>query len=213
MTVQDIISEPLKIHKIIEKNQIQNHVDSLLEQVNLSPSIKNRFAHEFSSGQRQRIGIARALSLHPKFIVCDEPISSLDLSIQAQIVNLLKELQNKYNLTFLFISHDIAMVRYISNRIVVMYLGEIMEIAKSEEIIKKPLHPYTQALFDSVPTLIKKEKKRSVKLLGDISSDSSETNGCLFYPRCPYRKKICLNEKPLFKKLSEEHFIKCHLYN
>lgn len=213
MTVEDIVAEPLDIHKTY-KNDVdrRNRVIELLELVGLNEEHALRFPHEFSGGQRQRIGIARALALNPKFIVCDEPISALDVSIQAQVVNLLKDLQNKFGLTYLFIAHDLSMVRYISDRVGVMYLGHMMELAPSEELYENPLHPYTKALLSAIPIpdpVIQRNRKR-IMLEGDVPSPINPKPGCRFVERCSIGKDICRKETPVFRQIKENHFVACH---
>lgn len=213
MTVEDIVAEPLDIHKTY-KNDVdrRNRVIELLELVGLNEEHALRFPHEFSGGQRQRIGIARALALNPKFIVCDEPISALDVSIQAQVVNLLKDLQNKFGLTYLFIAHDLSMVRYISNRVGVMYLGQMAELAPSEELYDNPLHPYTKALLSAIPIPdpdVQRNRKR-IKMEGDVPSPINPKPGCRFVERCSIGKDICRKETPVFRQIKENHFVACH---
>ncbi|PCI96150.1 oligopeptide ABC transporter ATP-binding protein OppF [Candidatus Aerophobetes bacterium] len=214
MTTQEIIKEPLIIHKVYKsKREIKERINELLALVGLQPEHANRFPHEFSGGQRQRIGIARALALNPKFIVCDEPIAALDVSIQAQIVNLLKKLQDTMGLTYLFISHDLAMVKHICNRVAVMYLGNIVEIAESKELYANPLHPYTEALLSAVPipdpTI---EKKRSrIVLPGEIPSSINPPKGCAFCTRCPKVMPICIEVAPEEVEVTKGHFVRCHL--
>lgn len=215
MTVGDIIAEGLYIHKMYKTRKETNDVVyGLLEKVGLNREHANRFPHEFSGGQRQRIGIARALAMNPEFIVCDEPISALDVSIQAQVVNLLKKLQNETGLTFLFISHDLSMVKYISDRIAVMYLGDLVELSESDEMYKKPLHPYTEALLSAVPVADPdyEVNKRRVKLEGDIPSPINPPVGCKFASRCPKVMVICKTERPIIKEMTKDHYVACHLY-
>lgn len=214
MTVEDIIAEPLDIHEAYKtKEERTERVLELLRLVGLGEEHILRFPHEFSGGQRQRIGIARALALNPKFIVCDEPISALDVSIQAQVVNLLKDLQEKLGLTYMFIAHDLSMVRYISDRVGVMYLGHMMELAKSEELYSNPLHPYTKALLSAIPIpdpAIQRNRKR-IMLEGDVPSPIDPKEGCRFVDRCSYAKDICRKETPKFEEKKENHFAACHI--
>ncbi len=213
MTVAEIISEPLMVHNVGTGKEIQERVAHLLELVNLNPAFATRYPHEFSGGQRQRIGIARALALQPSFIVCDEPISALDVSIQAQVVNLLEELQEQFNLTYLFIAHDLSMVRHISKRIAVMYLGVIMELAERDELYLKPLHPYTQALLSAVPIPdpVADAKRKRVILEGDVPSPVNPPSGCRFRTRCPIADKICAESRPDFREVNPGHFVACHM--
>lgn len=206
--VKDLLEEPMKIHKVVEKENLHKRVDELLELVGLPKSYKNRYPHEFSGGQRQRIGIARALSLNPKLIICDEPVSALDVSIQAQILNLLKDLQNEFHLTYLFIAHGLGAVKYISDRIAVMYLGKIVEVAKTEEIFKNPKHPYTKALLSSypIPNPELRSKDRIV-IAGDVPSPANPPSGCSFHTRCPIAKAICREQVPVLK--GEDHTVAC----
>ena len=215
MTAGDIIAEPLYIHRSVPKSEIETHLHSLIEMVGLSKSVLNRFPHEFSGGQRQRIGIARALALKPHFIVCDEPISALDVSVQAQIVNLLKNLQKELGLTYLFIAHDLAMVKYISDRVAVMYLGSMVEIAPSEELYRNPQHPYTQALLSAIPIPdpVLERKRPSAPLSGEVPSPLSVLKGCPFASRCPHVMPKCREIQPEFKELSTGHFAACHLHS
>ena len=219
MTVGDIVAEPLKIYKglkLIEmSNQdIKKRVQDLFEIVGLSKTYINRYPHEFSGGQRQRIGIARALALNPKIILCDEPVSALDVSIQSQVLNLLSNLQKEFGLTYLFISHNLSVVRHISKRIAVMYLGRIVEISDYQEIYKNPLHPYTIALLSSVPIPNpKKEKSRKrIILEGDVPSPDREFVGCRFYERCYKRMDVCKEKAPQLKEVKDGHFVECFLY-
>ena len=212
MTVGDIIAEPLTINGLLKGKAKTERVKELLNIVGLRTDHMNRFPHEFSGGQRQRIGIARALALNPKFIVCDEPISALDVSIQAQIVNLLKELQDKLGLTYLFIAHDLSMVKYISDRILVMYLGKMMELADSEELSDNPLHPYSQALLSAVPIPDPTIKRERVVLKGDVPSPINPPSGCVFCTRCPKALEVCSTLEPEWREVKPNHFVACHLY-
>lgn len=213
MTVEDIVAEPLDIHKAYAtKEERRNRVIELLELVGLGEEHAMRFPHEFSGGQRQRIGIARALALNPKFIICDEPISALDVSIQAQVVNLLKDLQEKLGLTYLFIAHDLSMVRYISDRVGVMYLGHMMELADSEALYDRPLHPYTKALLSAIPIPnpeTQRERHRII-LEGDVPSPIDPPVGCRFVERCSYATDKCRQVTPIFEEIEEKHFVACH---
>ncbi len=215
MTVGAIISEGMEIHSMYDAKKRKERVNQLLELVGLSPEHANRFPHEFSGGQRQRIGIARALAIEPEFIVCDEPISALDVSIQSQVVNLLKKLQHEFDLTYMFIAHDLNIVKYISDRIVVMYLGNVMELAGSDEIYENTLHPYSNALLDAVPIPnpnIERSKQRQL-LTGDVPSPISLTQGCPFASRCPKVFERCKLQKPKLIEKSPGHFVACHLYD
>jgi oligopeptide/dipeptide ABC transporter ATP-binding protein len=212
MTVADIVGEPLMVHNVANAREIKERVEHLLELVKLNPSFADRYPHEFSGGQRQRIGVARALALQPSFIICDEPISALDVSIQAQVVNLLEELQEQFNLTYLFIAHDLSMVRHISNRVAVMYLGIIAEKAERDELYLHPLHPYTQALLSAVPIPdpVADAKRHRVILEGDVPSPVNPPSGCRFRTRCPIAEAICAEEQPAFRELKPGHFVACH---
>jgi oligopeptide transport system ATP-binding protein len=215
MLVSNIISEGIDIHGILQGEDKENRISELLSLVGLNKEHKNRFPHEFSGGQRQRIGIARALALNPEFIVCDEPISALDVSVQAQVVNLLQDLQKEYGLTYLFIAHDLSMVRYISDRVAVMYLGAMAELADSDELYENPMHPYTQALLSSIPIPdpdIERNRQRVI-LQGDVPSPINPPAGCKFVERCSKAKKQCRETRPEFKELKPGHFVACHLYD
>ncbi len=215
-TVSAIVSEPLRVHKLFsdEKERTQR-VNELLNLVGLSSRLINRFPHEFSGGQRQRIGVARALASDPLFIVCDEPISALDVSIQAQVVNLLEELQDKFGLTYLFIAHDLSMVRHICDRVAVMYLGVIVELGERNEVYENPFHPYTKALLSAVPIPDPKKdrERRRIILTGDVPSPINPPSGCRFHPRCQYMMDRCKVDIPEWRELSSGHWAACHLFS
>ncbi|KXK11369.1 MAG: putative oligopeptide ABC transporter ATP-binding protein [Chloroflexi bacterium OLB14] len=211
MTVEELVGEPLIVHNVVPPKEVSEHVKHLLETVNLNPAFASRYPHEFSGGQRQRIGIARALALQPSFIVCDEPISALDVSIQAQVVNLLEELQDQFNLTYLFIAHDLSMVRHISDRVAVMYLGVIVELTGRDELYNKPLHPYTQALLSAVPIpdpVADAQRQRTI-LEGDVPSPANPPSGCRFRTRCPIAEARCAEARPEFREVEPGHFVAC----
>ena len=211
MTVGDIIGEPLLVHNISKGKERRERVQELLEVVGLNPYFVNRYPHEFSGGQRQRIGVARALAVQPDFIICDEPISALDVSIQAQIINLLEDLQGEFNLTYLFIAHDLSVVRHISDRIAVMYLGKIVELTTRFELYDNPLHPYTQALLSAVPIPdpVVEEQRRRIILEGDVPSPASPPVGCNFNTRCPVVMDVCYEQEPEFKEATAGHWVAC----
>jgi oligopeptide transport system ATP-binding protein len=214
MTVGDIIGEGIDIHNLYTGQKRTDRVYELLQLVGLNKEHGSRFPHEFSGGQRQRIGIARALAIEPEFIVCDEPISALDVSIQAQIVNLLIQLQQELGLTYLFIAHDLSMVKHISDRVGVMYLGAMVELASSHDLYEKPLHPYTQALLSAIPVPdpeVERNKAR-IKLEGEVPSPINPKPGCRFAPRCAYAKPICSEQTPILKEIEKEHYVACHLF-
>jgi oligopeptide transport system ATP-binding protein len=224
MTVGNIVGEPLEVHNILSGKARRDRVKELLEIVGLNPYFINRYPHEFSGGQRQRIGVARALAVQPDFIVCDEPISALDVSIQAQVINLLEDLQAEFGLTYLFIAHDLAVVRHISDRIAVMYLGKIMEITDRDNLYKNPLHPYTQALLSAIPIpdpiLEEEREKKRVILYGDVPSPANPPLGCNFCTRCPVKQRVieeqgidCDTNEPEFREIEPGHWAACHLYN
>ena len=213
MTVSDIIAEPLDEHRPeMSKKDKQAKVKELLAQVGMNPDFANRYPHEFSGGQRQRIGIARALALNPKFIVCDEPIAALDVSIQAQVVNLLEDLQQQLGLTYLFISHDLSMVRHIADRVAVMYLGKVIELADRDALYDEPLHPYTKALLSAVPTVEETQRERII-LQGDVPSPANPPKGCNFCTRCPVAEARCRQEEPEWREVAPGRFAACHLLN
>ena len=211
MTVGDIIGEPLVVHNILKGKQRRERVQELLRVVGLNPYFVNRYPHEFSGGQRQRIGVARALAVNPDFIVCDEPISALDVSIQAQIINLLEDLQAEFNLTYLFIAHDLSVVRHISDRIAVMYLGKIVELTGRTELYDNPLHPYTQALLSAVPIPdpVVEEKRQRIILEGDVPSPANPPVGCNFSTRCPVVMDVCKEQEPEFRDVGDGHWVAC----
>ncbi|MEK4005655.1 ABC transporter ATP-binding protein [Paenibacillus sp. FSL H3-0333] len=211
-TVQRILEEPLRTHGSAPAGELKSRVEQLMEVVGLSPYQAHRFPHEFSGGQRQRIGIARALALNPKFIVCDEPVSALDVSIQAQVLNLMQDLQEQYGLTYMFISHDLSVVKFISDRVAVMYLGRIVELAPTKALFAKPLHPYTQALMSAVPVPNPGLKKQRIVLTGDVPNPETPPTGCAFHPRCPHAMDRCKSEAPVLRELDSGHQVACHLY-
>jgi len=211
MTVMDIISEPLVVNNVVKGDELKSQVRQLLEAVGLRAQHMNRYPYAFSGGQRQRIGIARALALRPKLIVCDEPVSALDVSIQAQTINLLEDLQKDFGLTYLFIAHDLSVVEHISDRVAVMYLGNIVELAESEELYQNPRHPYTEALLSAVPTTDPDHKSERIVLEGDVPSPADPPPGCKFHPRCRFAKDICSQEHPEWREISSDHWVACHL--
>uniref|UniRef100_UPI00406D1A06 ABC transporter ATP-binding protein n=1 Tax=Neobacillus sp. FSL H8-0543 TaxID=2954672 RepID=UPI00406D1A06 len=214
MTVEEIIDEPLEIHTSLSKSERKKVIVDILGKVGLKKEDMGRLPHEFSGGQRQRIGIARALSTNPDFIICDEAISALDVSIQAQVINLLEDLQKELNLTYLFVAHDLSMVRHISDRIGVMYLGKIVEVSTSDELYDKPLHPYTQALLSAIPIPdpIKAQNSNREIITGELPSPIEMEKGCRFRSRCPFAKPICGEIDPQLKRVDGEHYVACHLY-
>ncbi len=213
MTVGSIISEPLLEHTKLSGLQRTERVEELLQAVGLNAKYMNRYPHEFSGGQRQRIGVARALALNPEFIICDEPIAALDVSIQAQVVNLLEDLQEKLGLTYLFISHDLGMIRHIARRVAVMYLGHIVEIATSQDLYRRPQHPYTQALLSAVPTHdpVREQTRERIILTGDVPSPADPPSGCPFRTRCPSAESKCAEEVPELRQIGTGHRVACHL--
>ena len=212
MRVKDIVSEGLLSHNLYDRKQRVKVVGDLLQKVGLSPEYMNRFPHEFSGGQRQRIGIARALALNPKLIVCDEAVSALDVSIRSQVINLLEDLQKEFGLTYIFIAHDLSVIKHISDRIVVMYLGKIVEVAPKKNLFDKPLHPYTKALISAVPVPNPDFRKHRIILQGDVPSPANPPQGCRFHPRCPNAMDACRTQEPQMVEVEDGHFVACHLY-
>ncbi len=210
MTVLDIVGEPLQIHYKMHGDELKVKVSDLLRRVGLKPQHMNRYPNAFSGGQRQRIGIARALALRPKLIVCDEPVSALDVSIQAQVVNLLKDLQNEFGLTYLFIAHDLAVVEHISDRVAVMYLGRVVELADAEKLYHAPRHPYTEALLAAVPSTDPNVSRARIILAGDVPNPANPPPGCSFHPRCHYAEDICRQQIPEWRDLGNDHWVSCH---
>ncbi|NMB46113.1 MAG: ATP-binding cassette domain-containing protein [Firmicutes bacterium] len=214
MTVLEIVGEPLRVNKLSKGDELEDRVAELLHLVGLRSEYMNNYPHAFSGGQRQRISIARALSVNPKFLVCDEPVSALDVSIQAQILNLLQELQRNLKLTYLFISHDLSVVQHISDRVAVMYVGKLVELAETDELFSSPLHPYTEALLSAVPIADPDMRTRRIRLGGEAADPSSPPSGCYFHPRCRYVENICRHETPEFENLgspNQPHYVACHL--
>lgn len=209
-TVKKTLEEVLYVHKYGDKNKREKRAEELIELVGLSKKYLDRFPHEFSGGQRQRIVIARALAVEPKFIICDEPVSALDVSVQSQVLNLLESLQKNLDLTYLFISHDLSVVKHISDRIAVMYLGKIVEIASSDDLFKNPFHPYTKALLSSVPVYDPDIKKEIIFLEGEIPSPINPPLGCRFHTRCPFVQDICIEKEPILRQVGEDHIVACH---
>lgn len=215
MTVGDIIGEPLDIHHLARGKARQERVQELLRLVGLNPYFANRYPHEFSGGQRQRIGVARALAVEPEFIVCDEPVSALDVSIQAQIINLLEELQAEFGLTYLFIAHDLSVVRHISDRVAVMYVGKMVELADRNALYQRPLHPYTKALLSAVPVPDPEVEARRQRIIltGDVPSPVNPPSGCRFHPRCRYAREDCSQTEPEFREVEHDHWVACHYWD
>ena len=213
MTVGDIIAEPIKINKLLPKDKIEERVTYLLNCVGLANHHRNRYPYEFSGGQRQRVGIARALAVQPKLIVCDEPVSALDVSIQAQVLNLLDDLKDEFGLTYLFIAHGLNVVKHISDRVGVMYLGKLVEIAEEKELYSNPLHPYTQALLSAIPNIDPVRKKERIILKGDVPSPINPPEGCRFCSRCFKEFELCEKSGPELKEVTPGHFVACHLYD
>ena len=212
LPVGEIIAEGVREHKIVPPKELEAYIDGIMDKCGLQPFHKNRYPHEFSGGQRQRICIARALALKPEFVVCDEPVSALDVSVQAQVINLLKDLQQEYGLTYLFISHDLSVVEHICDTVGVMYLGSLMEYGSREALFRNPLHPYTQALFSAIPVPDPRHQQTRIPLQGSIPSPADPPAGCKFHTRCPHAMDICGAEKPRWLEVEPGHFCACHLY-
>ena len=210
MTVLDIIGEPLLVNKIARGKELQERVKDLVKVVGLNIKHLKRYPHAFSGGQRQRIGIARALAPNPKFVVADEPVSALDVSVQAQILNLLQDLQEEFNLTYLFVAHDLSVIEHISDRVAVMYVGKIVETAETEELFLNPHHPYTEALLSAVPQPDPRLKMERIILSGEVANPANPPSGCYFHPRCQYAKDLCRKENPKLKEINSEHYVSCH---
>jgi len=210
LTVGDIVGEPLVVQRVASGSALHDRVAELLQEVGIRPENMTRYPHAFSGGQRQRIGIARALALNPRMIVCDEPVSALDVSIQAQVLNLLEDLQKKYGLAYLFIAHDLSVVEHIADRVAVMYVGYIVEMASTERLYAMPKHPYTEALLASIPKPDPRRRHRPLKLPGDVPSPANPPSGCYFHPRCRYAEEICKIERPALRDMGDEHFVACH---
>lgn len=210
MTLLQIVGEPLLVNKIARGQELQDRVAELLRVVGLRPEYMTRYPHAFSGGQRQRIGVARALSMNPQLVVCDEPVSALDVSIQAQTLNLLQDLQESFNLTYLFVSHDLSVVEHISDRVAVMYVGKLVEHATTEDLFRHPLHPYTEALLSSVPKPDPRFRTEAIVLPGEVADPANPPSGCYFHPRCSYAKDICAQVAPELRELRKDHFVSCH---
>ncbi|QQE80388.1 ABC transporter ATP-binding protein [Alicyclobacillus sp. SO9] len=212
-SVAQTLMEPMVIHGLHTPKQRMERVRSLLERVGLDAEYASRYPHEFSGGQRQRIGIARALALNPKLIILDEPVAALDVSVQSQVLNLLEDLQDEFNLTYIFVAHDLSVVRHISDRVLVMYLGKMAELADSEDLFSEPLHPYTRALMSAVPVPDPDAKRERIILQGDLPSPANPPSGCPFHTRCPAAMDICTKQVPEWKEVKKNHMVACHLYN
>jgi oligopeptide/dipeptide ABC transporter ATP-binding protein len=210
LTVKDIIGEPLEIHGVAHGKEAEQRVAELMESVGLNPALMRRYPHEFSGGQRQRIGLARTLSLNPRLIIADEPVSALDVSVQAQVLNLLQELQARLGLTLIFIAHDLSVVEHISDRIAVMYVGKIVELTKTHELLHHPLHPYTEALLSAIPPADPDIHPDRIRLQGEVPSPANPPKGCVFHPRCSYARDICSQQEPKLVEIAAGHFASCH---
>ncbi|MDH4266040.1 MAG: dipeptide ABC transporter ATP-binding protein [Deltaproteobacteria bacterium] len=211
MSVEDIVGEPLRVHSLYPPSERRSKVEDLLQKVGLGPEYMSRYPHEFSGGQRQRIGIARALALQPEVIICDEPVSALDVSVQAQVINLLDDLKEEFQLSYLFIAHDLSVVEHVSDRIAVMYLGKIVEVAGYSELYSQPLHPYSQALLRAIPLPDPRHKKKRTLLHGEVPNPINPPSGCRFHPRCPVKEAICSQEEPELRLVGGKHWVACHL--
>ena len=210
MTLLDLVGEPLLVHGLRSRREREERVADLLRRVGLRPEYMRRFPHAFSGGERQRIGIARALALHPRLVVADEPVSALDVSVQAQILNMLQDLQSELRLTYLFVAHDLSVVRHISNRVAVMYVGRMVELAETEELFSRPKHPYTAALLSAVPEPDPRMRSQRIVLQGEVANPAAPPGGCYFHPRCPHAIEVCRTETPAWQEISRGHFVSCH---
>ena len=210
MTLLDLVGEPLLVHGMRSRRQREERVADLLRRVGLRPEYMRRFPHAFSGGERQRIGIARALALHPRLVVADEPVSALDVSVQAQILNLLVDLQEDFRLTYLFVAHDLSVVRHISNRVAVMYVGRMVELAETDALFRTPRHPYTAALLSAVPEPDPRTRGKRIMLQGEVANPAAPPPGCYFHPRCPYAVEVCRTETPAWREIARGHFVGCH---
>jgi oligopeptide/dipeptide ABC transporter ATP-binding protein len=210
LTVKDIISEPLEIHGVAHGKEAEKRVAELMRAVGLNPSLMRRYPHEFSGGQRQRIGLARTLSLNPRLVIADEPVSALDVSVQAQVLNLLQDLRTRLGLTLIFIAHDLSVVEHISDRIAVMYVGKIVEMADTHTLLRQPLHPYTEALLSAIPPADPDIRPDRIRLQGEVPSPANPPSGCIFHPRCRYAKPECSQQEPLLQESENGHFVSCH---
>ncbi len=210
MTLLDLVGEPLLVHGMRSRRQREERVADLLRRVGLRPEYMRRFPHAFSGGERQRIGIARALALHPRLVVADEPVSALDVSVQAQILNLLVDLQQDFRLTYLFVAHDLSVVRHISNRVAVMYVGRMVELAETDALFRTPRHPYTAALLSAVPEPDPRTRGKRIMLQGEVANPAAPPTGCYFHPRCPYAVEVCRTETPAWREIARGHFVGCH---
>lgn len=213
LTVKDIIGEPLEIHNIAHGKEAEQRIAELMQAVGLNPALMRRYPHEFSGGQRQRIGLARTLSLNPRLVIADEPVSALDVSVQAQVLNLLEELKDRLGLTLIFIAHDVSVVEHISDRIAVMYVGKIVEMAETDELLHHPLHPYTEALLSAIPPADPDVRPNRIRLQGEVASPANPPSGCIFHPRCSYAQSICSQEIPPLRQVLPGHFASCHFAN
>jgi len=210
LTVKRIVAEPLIVNKVASGDELTERVAGLLKVVGMRPEYMSRYPHAFSGGQRQRLGIARALALNPRLIICDEPVSALDVSIQAQVLNLLEDLQAEFDLTYIFIAHDLSVVEHITNRMAVMYVGKLVELAGTEELYYSPLHPYTEALMAAVPIPDPRIRERPIRLPGEVANPANPPTGCYFHPRCRYAKDICSQQEPQLRELTPDHWVSCH---